>query len=82
MALFEDEERSATARALGEVRILTIDKKNFLRRVHQDPSIAYRLVQTLIDRIQNLNNQILTLIPNSEPAQGTIRLKKSQLPPK
>jgi CRP-like cAMP-binding protein len=36
MAVFEREVRSATVRALGEVRALTVDKKNFLRRIQED----------------------------------------------
>ncbi|MEK7683838.1 MAG: cyclic nucleotide-binding domain-containing protein, partial [Verrucomicrobiota bacterium] len=39
MALFEREVRSATVRALGEARVLTIDKRTYLRRVHEDPSL-------------------------------------------
>jgi CRP-like cAMP-binding protein len=55
MALFEREVRSATVRALGEARVLTVDKRTFLRRVHEDPSLAYRLVQTMSQRIRRLN---------------------------
>ena len=52
MAIFDSEDRSATVTALGEVRALTVDKKNFLRRVHEDPSIAYRVVETMAKRIR------------------------------
>ena len=55
MALFEREVRSATVRALGPARVLTIDKRTFLARVHEDPSLAYRILQTLSSRIRKLN---------------------------
>jgi hypothetical protein len=55
MAIFEREVRMATVRALGQARILTVDKKNFIRRMHQDPSVAYRLVQTMSHRIRELS---------------------------
>jgi CRP-like cAMP-binding protein len=58
MAIFEHEVRSATARALGEVRALTIDKKNLLRRIHEDPSMAFHLVQSMSARIRELSNEI------------------------
>jgi CRP-like cAMP-binding protein len=58
MAIFESEERSATVKAIGEVRVLTIDKKNFMKRVHEDPSIAYRLVKNLTDRLKELHGEI------------------------
>ena len=61
MAIFEREVRSATVRALGSVRILTIDQKNFLRRIHQDPSLAYRMVQVMSHRIREMNKEITRL---------------------
>ena len=61
MSIFEKENRSATLRALGEVRILTIDKKNFLRRVHEDPSLAFRIAQTMSSRIRELSDEIARL---------------------
>jgi len=47
MAIFDRCVRSATLQALDEVRVLTIDKKNFLKRIHEDPSLAFRIVQTI-----------------------------------
>lgn len=61
MAIFEGEVRSATIRALGEARVLTIDKKNFLRRIHEDPSLAYRMVQTMSHRIRELSVEVTQL---------------------
>lgn len=58
MAIFEGEVRSASVLALGDARILTVDKKNFLRGIHEDPSLAFRVVQTLSKRIRNLNEEI------------------------
>ncbi|HEX9016291.1 MAG TPA: cyclic nucleotide-binding domain-containing protein [Chloroflexota bacterium] len=58
MAIFNKKPRSATVRALGDARVLSVDKKNFLSRVHDDPSIAFRLVQTLSRRIQDMDEQV------------------------
>ena len=58
MAIFDREERSATLRALGEARLLTIDKKNLLRRVAEDPTLAFRLIQTLSGRVRELNKAL------------------------
>jgi CRP-like cAMP-binding protein len=58
MALFEHEVRMATVRALGTARILTIDKKNFLRRIHADPSLAYYLVKNMSARIRQLSEEV------------------------
>ena len=61
MAIFERDVRSATVRALGQVRMLTIDKKNFLRRISQDPSLAFRVVESMSSRIRELTEQNVQL---------------------
>jgi len=58
MAIFEREVRMATVRAVGQARILTVDKKNFVRRMHEDPSLAYRLVQSMSQRIRQLSAEM------------------------
>ena len=61
MAVFENEVRSATARARGTARILTLDKKNFLQRISEDPSLAFRIIETMSRRIRDLSQQIAEL---------------------
>ena len=58
MALFEEEFRTCTVRALGPARILTIDKKNFLGGIHEDPSLAFRIVKTMSHRIRDLTDRL------------------------
>ena len=61
MAIFEHEIRSATVRALGPARILTIDQKNLLRRIHEDPSLAYRLMKVMSNRVRRLSEEVAQL---------------------
>jgi CRP-like cAMP-binding protein len=61
MAIFEREVRSANVRALGKARVLTVDKKNFLRRVHEDPSLAFRIVQNMSHRIREMSEEVARL---------------------
>jgi len=61
MAIFEHEIRSATVRALGPARILTVDHKNFLRRIHEDPSLAYRLMEVMSNRVRKLSTDVTNL---------------------
>lgn len=61
MAVFERAPRSATMRALGEARVLTVDRKNFLRRINEDPSLAFRLVETMSHRVRELSAEIVRL---------------------
>jgi len=61
MAIFDHVVRSATLRARGEVKVLTIDKKNFLKRIHVDPSLAFKIVQTMSQRVRELGNEVARL---------------------
>ena len=58
MAIFDRDVRSATVRAMGQARVLTVDKKNFMRRVHEDPSLAFRLVETMSRRLRELQTEL------------------------
>jgi len=58
MSIFEREVRSATVRAKGEVRVLTVDKKTLLGRIQEDPSLAFRIVQKMSSRIREMNIQL------------------------
>lgn len=58
MGLFEKDVRSATVRSLGNSRILTIDKKNFYKTIQKDPSLAYRLLESMSKRLRETNKMI------------------------
>ena len=55
LALFDKEHRSSTVRAKSEVRILTIDEKNLIHRIQNDPSLAFRVLKKMSKRIRDIN---------------------------
>jgi len=61
MAIFERQPRSATVRARGPARVLTLDKRAFLRRVHEDPSLAFRILQKMSERVRSLDEELARL---------------------
>ena len=61
MSIFEREVRSASVRARGRARVLTVDKNNFLRRINEDPTLAFRIVQTMSRRIRELSEEVARL---------------------
>lgn len=65
MAIFERQVRSATVRALGPARVLTVDEKTLLRRFHEDPSLAYRMVRTMSNRVRELSGEVAQLKTSS-----------------
>ena len=60
MALFSKEVRSATIKALGDSRVLTVDRKNLLNSIQKDPSLAFRIIETLSKRLRDLSLEIVS----------------------
>ena len=58
MGLFEEDVRSCTVRAIGEAKILTVDKRNLYKSIHQDSSLAYRLLEKMSNRLREANKMI------------------------
>lgn len=61
MAIFEHEIRTASVRAKGTARILSVDHRNLLQRIHEDPSLAYRLMKVMSNRIDKLSEEVARL---------------------
>lgn len=58
MAVFDGGPRSATVRAKGPARILTLDRRNFLRRINEDPSLAFSIIETMAGRVRDLSGEV------------------------
>jgi len=70
MAIFEHRPRSATIRARGRARLLTLDKRNFLRRINEDPSLAFRMIETMSIRVRELSQEVLDLSAEVQAERG------------
>jgi CRP-like cAMP-binding protein len=57
--LERDHLRSATARAIGEVCVLTIEKRMFLDRIHEDPSFVLKIMRKMSRRIRELEDALV-----------------------
>ena len=53
--------RSADARAVTKVRVLAVDRRNFLRRASKDPTLMFRIVQQLNRRVSELGTELARL---------------------
>jgi CRP/FNR family transcriptional regulator len=58
MALFEKDVRSCTVKAIGDARILTLDRRNFYKTIQKDPSIAFRLLERMSARLRETNKYV------------------------
>ncbi len=51
-SLFNGEPIPHAMRARGTTRVLHVDKKLFLQRISEDPSLAFEIIRELLDRLQ------------------------------
>ncbi len=58
MALFDHKERSASAIAVGEARVLTVDRKKFFATMSRDPTLAFKILSSMSQRIRQLDQQV------------------------
>lgn len=61
MAILDREKRSATVRALGPARVLTVDRRTFLRRAREDPTLAFHTLRSLGTRVRRLSAEVVEL---------------------
>ena len=55
----------ATIRALGDVRVLSVDKSTIVRRLHEDPALGYRILETMSRRLRTLEEEVIRLVVDS-----------------
>ena len=67
MAIFEQSVRSASVRAAGEARVITIDKKIFFGRVSEDPTLAFRILGKMSNRIRQLDKELMDMKKKTQP---------------
>jgi len=58
MALFDRMPRSATAVASGDARILSIDKKKLFTTISRDPTMVFKVLETMSQRIRILDEEL------------------------
>jgi len=71
MAVFERETRSATVRAAGDVRVLTVDRRSILRQIQEDPSLAFRIMETMSRRVRTLTEEVALLRKEEHNGPGS-----------
>ena len=80
MSLFDAKPRSATVKAVGEARVLAIDHENFLKRIKMDPSLAFRTIKQMSQRIRDLNNRVSYALKMANQAHNElIQLKEAEI---
>ncbi len=58
MASIEDSAWGTCVRSRGEAHVITVDKKFFLRKFHEDPSFAFRILEKMSLMIRMLSEEL------------------------
>ena len=78
MCMFEDYVRTSTARAVTEVRAITVDRKMLMRKFHEDPSMVYRIMHVMARRVTLLGMEVVRLnIDRVNTARDLIKMSRS-----
>ena len=61
MAVFDRMPRSATAIALGDARVLSVDKKKLFTTINRDPTLVFKMLESMSQRIRKLDGELAKL---------------------
>ncbi len=73
MSLLESLPRSATARAVNNVKLLAIQPGGFLLKIRRDPTFAFEIMQSLSRRIRVTNEALMKAMSRGETSVESLR---------
>ncbi len=77
-ALLELELRAFTARAVGEAVVLSVDRRAFRHRIHEDASFALNIIRKMSRRIRHLESLLIRSTDLSQVAHGATAERKDR----
>jgi F420-non-reducing hydrogenase small subunit len=80
MALFGQERRPATTRAVRQTRLLPLTRASLLETVREDPGVALHLLEGLYLRIQHADHQIQQAVENDEILRQALARREERAP--
>ncbi|MBU6391152.1 MAG: cyclic nucleotide-binding domain-containing protein [Planctomycetota bacterium] len=78
MSLFDASPRSASVKAIGEARVLAIEHEGLLKRITMDPTLAFRIIKQMSQRIRNLNSKLSTAMRTITQVNNKLLLLNSE----
>lgn len=76
--LFAKRSRYSSARAIGSARTMRMEAKTFISRFHQDPSLAFRVLQQMAARIYALDHELTFRLRDHGAPEGEYNYNKFQ----
>jgi diguanylate cyclase (GGDEF)-like protein len=59
VAMFTGRTHFTSARAVGDARVMKVDRRTFVTKLHVDPSLAFRIIERLSERVYELDSGLL-----------------------
>lgn len=73
MSLLESLPRSATAKSIGQTKLLVIQPGGFLLKIRRDPTFAFEMLQSLSRRIRLTNESLVKELSHDKVNSDTLR---------
>ena len=61
MSIFDRQPRSATVVASGDARVLSVDKKKLFSTINRDPTLVFKMIESMSQRIRKLDSELTRL---------------------
>jgi len=76
--LERDHLRTATARAIGDTSILSVEKRMFLSRIQEDPSFVLKVMRKMSQRIHELETALVRTASSDRTGDQDFKLSSLQ----
>ncbi|MBF0620377.1 MAG: GGDEF domain-containing protein [Magnetococcales bacterium] len=80
VSMFANKAQFSNARALVDSRIIHVDEKTFISNLHQDPSLAFRMIRQMAQRIYELDRRIMERFHDARISEDRQRDQLTGLP--
>lgn len=80
MSILDESPRAADVVALGDVKLLVIQKENFFEHLHKFPSISINLLRVMCERLRKVNKRVRNknLSSNGKVIQALLEVADEQ----
>jgi F420-non-reducing hydrogenase small subunit len=78
MALIDERPRSATVTVIQPTRLLPLTKTSMLKRIRQDPGVAFHLIKALSHRIEQATNRLRNMVEDDESLQSVLESREKE----
>jgi len=78
MALIDERPRSATVTAIQPTRLLPLTKTSLLKRIRQDPGVAFHLLKSLSHRIDQATNLLRNRVEGDETFRSALESREKE----